>query len=99
MSKPGHQGASENKERFIPITISIAITTPINASPATSPAVISSPVLIVFSFGDIPVCLIANSQSLISSSYALPNFFMSNLSVRYRIIPPANIGTDSVKGR
>ena len=77
---PGNQGAVSNKARFIPITTKIAIITPVNASPATRPAVNKRPVLIAFSFGLTPVCLIASSQSLISSSSAEPNLQNYSLS-------------------
>ena len=99
MRSPGNQGALSNIARFIPITTRIAIITPVKASPATSPAVNSKPVRIALSLGVISVCLTASSQSLISSSLALPNFFSNLLFVKCLITPPEKIGIDNVNGR
>ena len=69
---PGSHGASEKTWRLIPSTTSIATNTPMSASPATRPAVRSSPVRMVCSRGVMLVCLMASSQSLISSDSSVP---------------------------
>ena len=99
MRRPGHQGASVKMARLMPMTTSMATITPMSASPATNPAVNSSPVRMACSLGFTPVCFMASSQSLISSSSAVPNFCCSRRSVRYRMVPPAKMGMERVNGR
>jgi len=99
ISIAGSIGGNSNIAKSNPTIIRNATITPINASPAINPAVSRRPVLIIFSFGLTSVCLIASSQSLNSSSSALPYFFYMYLFVTYLTIPPKNIWMLRVNGR